>query len=127
MQTAFSQLNRWVTSGQAPSKAPRLQIADNAYVLDANGNVKGGIRTPAVDVPVAKLSGLGQDTGSSPFCALFGTTVPFTPAQLHTLYPFHDAFVVAWIKATASAVKAGFILPADAKPLVAAASSTVPE
>ncbi len=46
LQAAFSQLNRWVTTGQAPSKAPRLQIANNAYVLDANGNVKGGIRTP---------------------------------------------------------------------------------
>jgi len=34
--------------------------------------LKGGIRTPHVDAPVATLSGLGQ-TGTN-FCGLFGTT-----------------------------------------------------
>ena len=124
LEAAFAGLNRWVVSGQAPPKAPRLQIVDKAFVLDANGNAKGGIRTPSVDTPVATLSGLGQPVGGSPFCRLFGTTVPLTAAQLTALYPTHQAFVAAWTSSTVKAVNAGFILPADAAPIIAAASTS---
>ncbi len=49
-----------------------------------------------------------------------------TPAKLATLYPSHAAFVKAWNAATDKAVKAGFVLPADAKNIkAAAAESTV--
>ena len=73
---------------------------------------------------IASLSGLGQ-TGSS-FCFLFGTTAPFDAAKLASLYASHAAFVKAWNTATDKAVKAGFLLPADAKNIkAAAAQSTV--
>jgi hypothetical protein len=116
-------LNRWVRTGQAPPRAARLRVTGTAsapaFVLDANGNVEGGVRTPAVDVPVATLSGLGQ-SGSS-FCFLFGTTVPFTAAKLAALYPSHGAFVVRWAADTIAGVFRGFIRPADARALIAAA------
>jgi Alpha/beta hydrolase domain len=116
-------LNRWVTTGVAPAKAARLQVTTSgsapSFVLDANGNVKGGVRTPAVDVPVATLSGLGQ-SGSS-FCFLFGTTTPFSAQRLAALYPTHARFVARWVVDTAADVAAGFIRPADAAELVAAA------
>ena len=98
--------------------APRLQTASLdpfEYALDANGNVLGGIRTPAVDAPVAKLSGLGQS--GVQFCGSFGTTLPFTPEELTALYRNHGRFVSAWSRATQSAVKAGFLLPEDARHL----------
>ncbi len=86
--------------------------------------MKGGIRTPHVDAPVATLSGLGQ-TGSN-FCTIFGTTKPFDAATLAAKYPTHAAFVKAWNAATDKAVKAGFLLAADAKNIkAAAAQSTV--
>jgi hypothetical protein len=91
-----------------------------AFVLDANGNATGGIRTPAVDAPVAALSGLGQ-TGSAQFCFLFGTTTPFTSTRLAALYPTHAEFVRQWATRTAAAVAAGTIRPADAAKLVEAA------
>jgi hypothetical protein len=91
-------------------------------VLDANGNARGGIRTPHVDTPIATLSGLGQ--AGSNFCFLFGTTTPFDAAKLMSLYPSHAAFVKAWNAATDRAVKAGFVLPADAKNLMAAAAQS---
>src|SRR6266571_3498664 len=116
VDAAVSALNRWVTTGVSPARAPRLQVTTSgsapAFVLDANGNVKGGVRTPAVDVPVATLSGLGQ-SGSS-FCFLFGTTVPFSAAKLAALYPSHARFVVRWTAATAVATATGFLRPADA-------------
>ncbi|WP_198543091.1 alpha/beta hydrolase domain-containing protein [Pseudofrankia sp. BMG5.36] len=124
MDGAQYALNRWVTAGVAPAVAPRLQVTTSgsapAFVLDANGNVKGGVRTPAVDVPVATLSGLGQPGAS--FCRLFGTTVPFDAVKLEALYPTHVHFVERWAAATGSAVFAGFIRPADAAELVTAAA-----
>ena len=123
LDTAQSALNRWVTAGVPPATASPLEVtttdAGPAFVLDANGNVKGGVRTPAVDAPVAALSGLGQS--GSQFCFLFGTTVPFDSAKLATLYPAHNQFVTKWAAATYAGVAAGFILPADAAELVTAA------
>lgn len=127
LRASIDALNTWVVDGTAPPKAPRLQTTgDEAapFALDADGNVKGGIRTPQVDAPVATLSGLGQ-TGSN-FCGIFGTTKPFDAATIAAKYPTHAAFVKAWNAATDKAVKAGFVLPADAKNIkAAAAASTV--
>jgi hypothetical protein len=127
LEAAVHALNQWVTTGVAPAPAPRLEVtADStpAFVLDAHGNVKGGIRTPSVDAPVATLSGLGQE--GSPFCFLFGTTVPFSATKLAELYPTHARFVARWAASTGRAAVAGYIRPADAAALLkAAADSTV--
>jgi hypothetical protein len=122
LDAAFFWLNRWVTHGVLPPIAPRLQttgVSPVVFATDANGNVLGGIRTPAVDAPVATLSGLGQS--GSQFCFLFGTTRPFTPSQLAALYKNHGKFVSASRKATKSAQQAGFLVEADAKELTSAA------
>jgi hypothetical protein len=120
LRAAISALNRWVANGTPPPTAPRLKtisIDPLEYALDANGNVLGGIRTPAVDAAVAKLSGLGN--GGTFACSLFGTTVPFSTAQLTALYGDHNGFVAAWTRATLRAVRAGFILPEDAAHILA--------
>ena len=125
LRSSINALNTWVVEGTPPPKAPRLQTTGNEaapFALDANGNVKGGIRTPHVDAPVAALSGVGQ-TGKN-FCGLFGTTVAFDAAKVAALYPSHAAFVKAWNAATDKAVKAGFLLPADAKDIKAAAAAS---
>ncbi len=122
LDAAFYRLNRWVTRGIVPPVAPRLQttgVSPVVFATDANGNALGGIRTPAVDAPVAALS--GHAAGGTSFCFLFGSTVPFTPSQLEVLYPNHRKFVSAWVRATKSARAAGFLVAADAKELVSAA------
>jgi hypothetical protein len=91
-------------------------------VLDENGNARGGIRTPWVDAPVAKLSGLGQ-TGPT-FCALFGTTVPFDEATLDELYPDHASYVAAVRSSAERAVRRGFLRRPDADLLVLAAEQS---
>jgi hypothetical protein len=124
-RSAVSALREWVRSGTPPAKMPRLDLdpKGTGYQLDANGNAKGGIRTPQVDVPIAKLSGGGQTGGS--FCYLFGTTVPKNPPALATAYPTHDAFVTAWNASVDEAAASGALLPQDAERLrqVAAAST----
>ena len=129
LRAAISALNRWVAYGTRPPTSPRLQTTNTTppqFVVDTNGIVRGGIRTPAVDAPVAKLSGLGQ-TGGSQFCFIFGSTVPFTQQQLTAKYPDHRAFVRDWSLATLKATRAGFLRPADAiKLLIVGAQSEIP-
>ena len=116
---ALSQLDRWVRTGKAPPKAPRLDLEPAAkageaptLVLDAQGNAKGGIRTPWVDAPIAKLSGFGNTGG--PFGFLVGTTQPFDAAELSKLYPGGKAdYLKRFDASLGAAVKGGFILPAD--------------
>ena len=125
LRASIDALNTWIARGTAPPKAPRLQATEDSkapFVLDADGNVKGGIRTPQVDAPVATLSGLGQ-SGTS-FCGIFGTTKPFDAATLAARYPSHAAFVKAWNAATDKAVKAGFVVAADAAGIKAAAAQS---
>lgn len=133
LRAAVRALDTWVTTGEPPASAPRLEVADGAdptdqtvspYRADEHGIAIGGVRHPAVDAPVAVLSGGGQPTTRGDlgnqndlqrFCFLFGTTVPFTADQLRTAYPDHDAFVRAWRQASDEAVDAGHLLPEDAE------------
>lgn len=114
LKAALAALDRWVRTGRAPRRAPRLEVtADGSgFVLDEYGNVKGGIRTSWVEAPVAILSGLGQSGGS--FCGIFGTTNPFDQATLDELYPDHETYVRKVRAATSRAVFQGFIRRADA-------------
>jgi len=124
-KAAIHQLDKWVRTGNAPKSVPRLEISGDppAFVLDALGNVKGGIRTPYVDVPIAKLSGLGQpDVSIVGF--LFGTTKLFDAATLATLYPDHDTYVKAVENSTDAAVQAGFLMPEDGELIKAAAAAS---
>lgn len=127
-RSAISHLNRWITADVAPPTAPRLEttnLAPVTYAEDANGIARGGVRTPAVDAPVARLRGPGNSGGG--FCGLFGVTEPFSQQQLSALYSSHGQFVSAWNQATDSAVAAGFIVREDATHLrVVAAGSDVP-
>jgi hypothetical protein len=129
MRALIRHLNAWLVDGTLPPLAPRLQtvtIVPSVYATDANSNVLGGIRTPAVDAAIARINGLGQPPGGlNQFCFLFGITVPFTQAKLEELYVDHNGFVSAWNKSTQKAVKAGFVLPEDAQDIrVVGAQST---
>jgi len=120
---AYTALAKWVADGTPPARAPRLRVraAGGDVARDAHGNALGGVRTPQVEAPVATLSGSGQRDGS---CSLYGTTKPFDAATISALYPSHDAFVAKWDAAVDRAVAGGFLLPADAAHLRAAAGQS---
>jgi hypothetical protein len=115
VKAAIAALDTWVRRGKAPRPAPRLDVMAGpapTIARDANGVALGGIRTPQVDVPIAAFS--GTQPGSI-LCMLFGETKAFDAATLASLYPSHRAFVSAYKKAVSRAVRAGWILPPDAK------------
>jgi hypothetical protein len=124
MNAAVAQLDRWVSDGSRPMAAPRLEVHDGAFVTDEFGNVKGGIRTPHVDVPTARLSGLGN--GGHPIAFLCGTTTAFDLGTLASLYASREDYVDRFKAATEAAVSAGFILADDAPEMAAIAAINAP-
>jgi hypothetical protein len=115
LQAALRGLERWVRTGVAPPSAPPLELNDATLptlVLDENGLAKGGVRSPWVDVPTARLSG-GGNTGDMA-AALFGTTEPFDAATLARLYPGgRREYLQRFEAALDETIQAGFILPED--------------
>lgn len=128
LQAALSSLCQWVRSGQpAPSAAP-IELSDTdppQPIVDSNGLAQGGVRTPWVDVPIARTSGVGTD--ESAMSAIFGSGELFDAATLRRLYPggatdYLDRFTTV----LDTAIQSGFILPADRVEILQIASATYP-
>jgi hypothetical protein len=121
VQAAFAAFDAWVVDGKAPPTPPPFKLAATSpakLALDKYGNVIGGVRTPAVDVPVSTLSGAAP-AGTSEICSLFGSSIPFPPAQLASLYPTKSAYLAAYEASLNRAIADGFILSADRSGLLA--------
>ncbi len=121
-QRAVNAMDTWLRDGGAPANGPPLTMTDagDAVARDEYGNALGGIRTAAVDAPVAAYSGQPATSGSL-FCVFFGQTTPLTAAQLSMLYPTHEDYVAKVTAATTAAEQAGFVLAVDAPAIVAEA------
>ena len=91
--------------GAAPAAA-RLQRDGFALRRDRYGNALGGVRLPALDVPVATYRSEFTDGAG-------GNTRAFDRSTLAALYPTHDAYVAKIRAAADAAVAGGFMLPAD--------------
>lgn len=129
MQAALAALDRWVRSEQAPASQPRLEtvVSQDGVVLrlDGNGNALGGVRSPWMDVPNARLSGLGQPMQG--FAFLFGTTEPFSEGELRRLYPGGKAdYLSRFAAALEDAIAAGVILAADREEILLLAEYLYP-
>jgi hypothetical protein len=118
-----------VVNGTLPPHGPLMKttgVSPVTFSYDANGNARGGVRSPHVDAPVAALGSVGNN-GSGPigqFCFLFGTTKPFSATKLASLYKTHTQFVARWDQASAKAVKGGYLRQTDAVELNNAASAS---
>ncbi len=106
-------LDRWVRAGEAPPEADRLELdATPAFVRDVDGNVRGGVRTPHVETPVATLSGEPRGQGGV-VCLLLGSTTPLAPERLAERYGSRDAYLEAYTDATDAAIETGVVLEED--------------
>ncbi|MCP2337426.1 alpha/beta hydrolase domain-containing protein [Actinomadura rupiterrae] len=119
MDAALAHLTRWTRTHTPAPTAPRI---DARLVRDPDGNLRGGLRTPALDAPTATLTGDGN-TGANPQCQLEGVTTSWPGSRLKSRYADHGAYVAAVRKATRAAQAAGHLLPADAAEILAAAKA----
>jgi hypothetical protein len=128
----LDQLIRWVRTGGVhggiPVASPPLfaeqspgEATGVAPVLDSFGNIVGGVRSPAVDVPLAQLTGMPNTPG---LCSLLGTTVPFSPTTITALYPTHAAFVADWTTDVIRLALKGYLTWPDAINLIKAAQQS---
>jgi hypothetical protein len=128
VQAALAALNTWVRTGEPAPTAPPIKVRETNQpepILDSNGLAQEGVRTPWVDVPIARTSGVGAD--ESIMSAIFGSGEPFDAATMRRLYPggpgeYLDRFTAA----LDTAIQSGFILPADRAEILELAAATYP-
>ncbi|HET9160929.1 MAG TPA: alpha/beta hydrolase domain-containing protein [Caulobacteraceae bacterium] len=114
-------LEAWVEKGTAPPPSQNIEVKDRQPVLDAHGNVTGGMRTPYLDAPTSVW--YGNSTGPS-FCRIGGHELGFTPDKLKALYPTHAAYVAAVTKSVEAGIKARTITPEDGRWMIDEAKAT---
>jgi Alpha/beta hydrolase domain len=123
VQAAFTAFDKWVVDGTAPPTPAFFHLASTnpaTYALDQYGNVIGGVRTPAVDVPISALSGAAP-AGATVICSLFGSATPLSASTLTTLYPTKADYIADYTKSLDKAIKGGYILAADRSAMLAQA------
>jgi hypothetical protein len=127
-QAAIAALNGWVRTGEpAPTAAPiKVSETDQPQpILDPNGLAQDGVRTPWVDVPIARTSGVGAD--ESIMAMIFGSGEPFDTATLRRLYPGGPTeYLERFTAALDTAIQSGFILQADRAEILELAVATYP-
>lgn len=126
LQAALAGLHRWVRTGEPAPNAPPLELSDAdppQPVLDASGLAKGGVRTPWVDVPIARTSGLGNE--ESAMSNLFGSGELFDAVTRSRLYPGGAAeYLERFTASLDRAIRSGFVLAADRAEILELASAT---
>lgn len=111
MRQALRNLDEWVREGIAPPHAQQgfIETDENGNELfDENGNCRGGLRLPQMDVPVARyFSGTDKNPQDSAY-------VLFDEEKLTALYPTHTDYVEKMFKAIDEMLFANFISVQDA-------------
>jgi hypothetical protein len=128
LQAAIAGLHDWIRGGAAPATVPGLELTDTdppRPVLDEHGLATGGVRTPWVDVPIARTSGIG--TAESPLSHLFGSGERFDTSTVARLYPGGAAdYLERFTASLDAAIQSGFLLPADREEILALAAAMYP-
>ena len=122
VEAALQDFINWVVHGTPPPSPPPFSLERKPSTLarDSHGNVIGGVRTPAVDVPVSTLSEVAP-AGSSVICTLFGSTVAFSPATLWSLYGSKAHYIAEYTADLDRATAERYLLPSARAALLAQA------
>jgi hypothetical protein len=116
MSASLDYLFKWVDKVQAPPRAPRIQTEGNMMALDENGNPKGGIRSPYLDVPLFKYTAQSPAaagrTGDAPLlCSLSNWVTPIPAPKLKTMYKDKAGYVKKFDASLKGLERAGWMLP----------------
>jgi len=135
---AISVIERWASEPAAgpghiwnPPHAQRIELnADGTIAKDTFGNDLGGVRSPAVDVPIATYYDTNVPLpGDRGFCSntTVGHVEPFSGARLKQLYPTHADYVSKVRTDAVQLERQGWLLPMDVESTIKAAiESDVP-
>jgi hypothetical protein len=132
MSVALSALLDWVDKGKIPARAERIAVETGegrpSIAVDENGNAKGGIRNPYVDVPSAKFA-VRNEAANPPIpnpsawvaahgqgapaqmCGLAGYETAYSKEQLQKLYGNKKTYESRVRKSLDELEKTGWSLP----------------
>jgi hypothetical protein len=143
---ALANLRRWAVTGEAPPTAERIALHDHPgdgpcgtapealpARRDEHGNALGGVRTPCLDVPVARYyphATLLEPTPVGPpgrpavdAGQLLGIMERFPPDELRRLHGTVADYRRRFDEGVAALVAEGWILPPDADGMIAQAAA----
>jgi hypothetical protein len=128
LNAALDAIDRWSADGTPAPRAPRIETETVAgkprFVLDDNGNLRGGYRLPQIDVPTATWSPTNNRHFEGSGCWSWGHVVPFSDLQLRTLYPTQESYV-SKVAARADEMRHSRMLTSgDARRIVEEAANT---
>jgi hypothetical protein len=126
VDAALHHVHEWMTIGTAPPKQPRIEFsgAPPQIVQDDDGIARGGIRLPAVEVPIAHNSAIQQTPDL--FARLLGFHEPFSLERVTELYGTRERYLELYEHAARSAVAESVVRPRDVEALVEEARATCP-
>jgi hypothetical protein len=119
-------LERHVRAGVPLPRGERFEVANGELVRNADGNVRGGIRLPELDVPIASYAPNNVADPALPVflqsigglvCRLSGSVTPFDRQALAARYPGVRAYTRPYVRRVNALVRARFLLEADAERL----------
>ncbi|OBK35499.1 hypothetical protein A5658_08935 [Mycobacterium sp. 1245111.1] len=123
LQAALSQLRGWVREGRLPPSGEPIEMIGEQPALDEHGIARGGVRTPWVDVPIARTSGAGGD--GSTMESIFGSGEPFDASTVQRLYPGGgEEYRRRFTTSLDSTIQSGFLLAADREEILQLAMAT---
>ena len=121
LRAALVHLFRWAEAGVPPPIAGRLALSSldvvSSVQVDEVGNAVGGVRSPFVDVPLARYE---AHSSPGPKCVLAGREVALPPAELAARYGDAGAYLAAFTASLDATITAGFLLEQDRADLLAA-------
>jgi hypothetical protein len=125
LQAALSQLHIWVSTGRPPPSGALIELNGGQPVLDEHGLTRGGVRTPWVDVPIARTSGVGGE--ETTMSSIFGSGELFDAATVQLLYPGGEAdYLERFTVSLDASIQSGFLLAADREEILELAAATFP-
>jgi hypothetical protein len=128
LQAALSHLCEWVRTGRPAPSTPPIELTDAdppPPVVDAHGIARGGLRTPWVDVPIARTSGVGST--KTTMASIFGSGELFDAGTVNGLYPGGAPdYLQRFTAALDVTIQSGFILAADREEILQLAAATFP-
>lgn len=152
MRAAVHALGRWILTGEAPKRAPRISLQAPAFpgevTIDrdpSTGLAIGGIRLPQIAVPIATHSGERAFPGAwgpFPICPLWGSSdawngdsdswdgqagldsSPTPEPDVQTLYGSRKQYVARTAKAAERSKNDGYLRPKDAIQIIKKAASS---
>ena len=111
-------LIEWADKGTLPPKAPPLEFDNDTsndgsrLALDAHGNVKGGVRTTYVDIPVAQYGVPNSASGAAAFnCSIAGWRIPYNEETLRELYKNKGGYISRLNRRLMELLREGWVLP----------------